>query len=227
MNRFGTGQKDSLDLLPPLAGSLEELNLSETCLRAFPSQVCGTQRHRGSGSSGSSSSSSRSSSSSSSWRGDEEHHGKADSSQARGGHARKSRCCTAARRQGTQLNVSTKRGQCAFLPASHMSPLQISALTRLKVLYLHNAWHRSAGLLPSDWDALRPLATSLRFLSISGNRLEAVPPAVLGMPRLLVRGLGRSGIWVGIVCCFSPGYPARSAHAAALATKLAQPTPQL
>ncbi|PRW39121.1 adenylate cyclase [Chlorella sorokiniana] len=99
MNRFGTGQKDSLDLLPPLGGTLEELNLSETCLRAFPTQV--------------------------------------------------------------------------------------SALTRLKVLYLHNAWHRSAALIPSDWDALQPLATSLRFLSISGNRLEALPFAVLGMPRLL------------------------------------------
>ncbi len=69
----------------------------------------------------------------------------------------------------------------------------MSALTRLKVLYLHNAWHRSAALAPSDWDALQPLAASLRFLSISGNRLEAVPPAVLGMQRLLVRGGGAVG----------------------------------
>lgn len=36
-NRFSS--MNSLALLPPLASSLEELNLSETCLRAFPSQV--------------------------------------------------------------------------------------------------------------------------------------------------------------------------------------------
>lgn len=36
-NRFSN--MHSLKLLPPLAGSLEELNLSETCLRAFPHQV--------------------------------------------------------------------------------------------------------------------------------------------------------------------------------------------
>lgn len=64
---------------------------------------------------------------------------------------------------------------------------QLSTLTRLKVLYLHNAWHRTAALAPADWDALQPLARSLRFLSISCNRLEALPPAVLSMPQLLVR----------------------------------------
>lgn len=68
-------------------------------------------------------------------------------------------------------------------------PLQVSALTNLRVLYLHNAFHRTARLAPADWDALRPLCR-LAFLSISGNRLHQLPPAVACMRRLQVRGCG-------------------------------------
>ena len=65
-------------------------------------------------------------------------------------------------------------------------PRQLSALTNLRVLYLHNA----LDVAPADWEALRPLAR-LAFLSISGNRLHELPPAVAAMPQLQVG----CGVW--------------------------------
>ncbi|KAL4440373.1 hypothetical protein ABPG75_003374 [Micractinium tetrahymenae] len=62
-------------------------------------------------------------------------------------------------------------------------PTQLSSLTALRVLYLHNAFHRSARLAPGDGDALRPLCR-LAFLSISANQLAALPPAVADMTQL-------------------------------------------
>ncbi|PRW33171.1 small GTP-binding [Chlorella sorokiniana] len=63
-------------------------------------------------------------------------------------------------------------------------PSAVSALTRLKILYLHNAF--SPNYMPPEaaWDALRPL-TALRFLAVSGNSLPALPPAVVQMSHLL------------------------------------------
>ncbi len=52
----------------------------------------------------------------------------------------------------------------------------------------HNAFHRSARVAPGDWDALRPLRR-LAFLSISGNQLAALPPAVADMAQL------QAGAW--------------------------------
>lgn len=64
--------------------------------------------------------------------------------------------------------------------------LQISALTRLKILYLHGAFnHSAAPVAEAAWEALRPL-TALRFLAISGNCLPTLPPAVAQMSHLLV-----------------------------------------
>jgi hypothetical protein len=62
----------------------------------------------------------------------------------------------------------------------------VSALTGLRILYLHNAFNRNAAVPPGAWDALRPL-TRLAFLSLSGNGLQAVPPAVAAMSWLQVR----------------------------------------
>lgn len=67
--------------------------------------------------------------------------------------------------------------------------MQISSLTRLRVLYLHNALHRTAAAAPADWEALRPLPR-LAFLSISGNGLAALPPAVADATQLRVRRRG-------------------------------------
>jgi hypothetical protein len=74
-------------------------------------------------------------------------------------------------------------------------PRQLSALTNLRVLYLHNAFVHAPGqapldVAPTDWEALRPLAR-LAFLSISGNRLHELPPAVAAMPQLQVG----CGVW--------------------------------
>ncbi|EFN58645.1 hypothetical protein CHLNCDRAFT_140893 [Chlorella variabilis] len=62
-------------------------------------------------------------------------------------------------------------------------PSQLSALTRLRILYLHNAFNRHVRIQPGDWQALAPL-TRLAFLSISGNRLAALPPCVAAMSQL-------------------------------------------
>lgn len=76
------------------------------------------------------------------------------------------------------------------LPSSDPTPpLQLSGLTRLKVLYLHGAFRRTlepgAAVAEAAWDALRPL-TALRFLAISSNSLPALPPAVAQMAHLHV-----------------------------------------
>lgn len=57
------------------------------------------------------------------------------------------------------------------------------------MLYIHNVLHRTARVEPGDWDALAPLC-ALRFLSISGNRLAALPHSVQAMSQLQARGGG-------------------------------------
>lgn len=80
---------------------------------------------------------------------------------------------------------------CPLPPTTHThTSKQVSCLTRLRVLYLHNALHRSAEVAPQDWDSLRPLAR-LAFLSVSGNGLAALPPAVADMTQLRVRACVR------------------------------------
>lgn len=78
--------------------------------------------------------------------------------------------------------------------------LQISALTFLKILYLHGAFnHNATPVAEAAWDALRPL-TALRFLAISGNCLPTLPPAVAQMSHLLVSGYvceGAAGVGGG------------------------------
>ncbi|KAL4447295.1 hypothetical protein ABPG77_007328 [Micractinium sp. CCAP 211/92] len=77
-----------------------------------------------------------------------------------------------------ELNLS----ECALT----YFPRQISALSRLKILYLHNTFADAADLAPADWASLRALR-GLVFLSISGNSLHHVPTVVLNMTQL--RGL--------------------------------------
>lgn len=72
--------------------------------------------------------------------------------------------------------------------------LQVSQLTTLRVLYLHDMLHRTAPVAAGDWDALHPLRR-LAFLSISCNRLAQLPPAVADMSQLRV-SLGE-GWWCG------------------------------
>lgn len=69
-------------------------------------------------------------------------------------------------------------------------PPQVSALTNLRVLYLHDTFHRRAAVAPGDWDALRQLRR-LSFLSVSCNRLAHLPPPVLEMTHLRVSGRSR------------------------------------
>lgn len=77
----------------------------------------------------------------------------------------------------------------ACIPSDSTPSLQLSGLTRLKVLYLHGAFCRTlepgAPVAEAAWDALRPL-TALRFLAISSNSLPALPPAVAQMAHLHV-----------------------------------------
>ena len=93
-----------------------------------------------------------------------------------------------------ELNLS----DCGLLGV----PRQLSALTNLRVLYLHSAFVRTPGQEPldgasADWEALRPLAR-LSFLSISANQCRKLPSAVAAMPQLQV---GRPAL--------APGMPAR------------------
>lgn len=71
---------------------------------------------------------------------------------------------------------------------------QIASLINLRVLYLHNAFHRTAVIKAEQWEALRALRR-LAFLSISGNHLTALPPAVADMSHLRVGGLSLPGGW--------------------------------
>ncbi|KAL4443597.1 hypothetical protein ABPG75_011334 [Micractinium tetrahymenae] len=77
-----------------------------------------------------------------------------------------------------ELNLS----ECALTSFPH----QISALSSLRILYLHNTFADAADLAPVDWEPLRALR-HLVFLSISGNSLHHVPTVVLGLTQL--RGL--------------------------------------
>ena len=70
----------------------------------------------------------------------------------------------------------------------HHDPfLQLSALTRLRILYLHGIATSDAVPPEPSWDTLRPL-TALRFLAISGNSLPQLPAAVAAMTHLRVGG---------------------------------------
>lgn len=73
------------------------------------------------------------------------------------------------------LNLS----EC-FLPRF---PDQVSALTGLRLLYLHNAFNRNVRVPLAAWSALAPLRR-LVFLSISGNQLQQLPPCVAGLTQL-------------------------------------------
>lgn len=68
--------------------------------------------------------------------------------------------------------------------------LQVSALTNLRILYLHKTLGLWAEVPADAWEALRPLS-ALLFLSISGNSLYELPPVVAGMTQLRV-----SAVWV-------------------------------
>ncbi|EFN58226.1 hypothetical protein CHLNCDRAFT_142110 [Chlorella variabilis] len=66
-------------------------------------------------------------------------------------------------------------------------PAALSALTNLRVCYLHGVLDEGAsGEQLASWQALGPLRR-LQFLSISRNALQSLPPAVAALPGL--RGL--------------------------------------
>jgi hypothetical protein len=63
-------------------------------------------------------------------------------------------------------------------------PLELTALRRLRILYLHKIVGGDVLPPPPEvWEPLRA-CTALAFLSISGNGLEALPPAVADMAHL-------------------------------------------
>jgi hypothetical protein len=95
---------------------------------------------------------------------------------------------------GRNLEALTRLSQLEELNLSVCGlfgfPRQLSALTNLRVLYLHNAFvhapdQEPLDVAPADWEALRPLAR-LAFLSMSGNFLHTLPPAVAAMSQLQV-----------------------------------------
>lgn len=74
---------------------------------------------------------------------------------------------------------------CSSVAALLLPPYaaQVSALTGLRLLYLHNAFNRNVRVPLAAWSALAPLRR-LVFLSISGNQLQQLPPCVAGLTQL-------------------------------------------
>lgn len=98
------------------------------------------------------------------------------------------RCCGATKRPLSAV-LAHRRRRRAAARAPACCPLQVSRLTGLRILYLHDLTigDGQGGAHPQlgEWQALSPLC-GLEFLSISANELEELPPAVVGMPALQV-----------------------------------------